>query len=146
MIMHTLCRLCVAIVLLAVPLAQAGPTVTSHPTAGDSSQAPPSAIAMRNGKWVNWGCFYNTYTGTNPYPSPITIDLTGGAPPCCTNGYALRVWVGGVYVADDFNNNSSYYKTGFISFIVPGNTSFTLVSYAYFYGPTSACMSAFVPQ
>ena len=97
------------------------------------------------GHWIYYGSFVGSATYYNPYPFDLKVNMWGGAPPCCTNGFSLQAYVNGYQVALDYNNSTSYSKMGFVHFIVPPYTSYIVYSSAYFYGSTQAYLYYYMP-
>lgn len=97
-----------------------------------------------NGQYSLIGSFTSQYNGSNSTPHTITIYVSGGASIVnksvksgnCTNTWALAGNVGGAQVANGLNNNVDWGKGGFISFQVPGNTSYSISSSP---NPTEGC-------
>lgn len=90
-----------------------------------------------NGQYADLGYITGQYNGYNGQPYTITVYATGGSPTVhrevgdggdCTNTYDLTGYSGGKYVAQAHDNNPGWAKAGFISFQVPANTSYSIVS------------------
>ena len=89
-----------------------------------------------NGRYVGIGGFVNQYNGFNSSSATITIYASGGASTVnkgindgnCSNTWALTGIAGGVQVANASDANVDWGKQGTISFQVPGNTSYSVIS------------------
>ncbi|MGG6107253.1 shufflon system plasmid conjugative transfer pilus tip adhesin PilV [Pantoea allii] len=122
-------------------------------------------LSCKDGKWVGMkstgqyadlGYITGQYNGYNGQPYTITVYATGGSPTVhrevgdggdCTNTYDLTGYSGGKYVAQAHDNNPGWAKMGFISFEVPANTSFSIVSNPLpEYGCSPGAFSGFIYQ
>ncbi|MEB6537292.1 shufflon system plasmid conjugative transfer pilus tip adhesin PilV [Pantoea stewartii] len=89
-----------------------------------------------NGQYADLGYITGQYNGYNGQPYTITVYATGGASTVhrqigdgdCSNTYDLVGYAGGKFVAQAHDNNTGWAKAGFISFQVPANTSYSIVS------------------
>ncbi|WP_324029790.1 shufflon system plasmid conjugative transfer pilus tip adhesin PilV [Pantoea sp. JZ2] len=92
--------------------------------------------AKSSGQYGDLGYITGQYNGYNGQPYTITVYATGGASTVhrqigdgdCSNTYDLVGYAGGKFVAQAHDNNTGWAKAGFISFQVPANTSYSIVS------------------
>ncbi|QAB32648.1 shufflon system plasmid conjugative transfer pilus tip adhesin PilV [Pantoea ananatis] len=89
-----------------------------------------------NGQYNGIGYFTGQYNGYNSSSYTLTVYATGGQSTVhkqindgdCSNTMDLQGWAGGVPVASMTNNNVGWAKSGFITFQVPANTGYQVVS------------------
>ncbi|MCX8957035.1 shufflon system plasmid conjugative transfer pilus tip adhesin PilV [Erwinia psidii] len=89
-----------------------------------------------NGQYSGLGGFTGQYNGFNNTAHTITIYATGGVSTVnkgissgnCSNTWALAGYAGGVGVVNAADSNVEWAKQGAISFQVPGNTAYTVIS------------------
>lgn len=89
-----------------------------------------------DGKYTSVGSFTGQYNGINSTSHTITVYASGGNSTvsksvkdgACVNSWALAGYAGGIQVANAVDNNVDWAKVGFISFQVPGNTGYTIIS------------------
>lgn len=97
-----------------------------------------SGQSLTEGSYTNVGTFKGSFSGTNNTGKQYRLYVTGGNPPGkkinygdadnCVNTYSLIAEVGGMYIARDFNGNSTWQKSGAITFEVPNGSAFSVVS------------------
>lgn len=89
------------------------------------------------GRYTGAGHYVNQYDGHNQTSHTITVYASGGTSVVpkevgsggsCRNAWALAGYVGDALVANAFDNNTDWAKSGFLSFQVPGNTGYRIVS------------------
>lgn len=93
--------------------------------------------AKSNGRYVWIGSFTSQYNGYNAGNATYTVYAVGGNSTVyrdlgdgqgCTNTWAMTASIGGVVAAAASDNNPAWAKSGTISFQVPANTGYTIVS------------------
>ena len=102
-----------------------------------------AVLACQSGIWkgasspASYVYTSQTYAGSaslvNTYGKNLFVAASGGYqnPYCGNNNYDLNAYVDGVWIASSTNNNQSYAKSGFLSFIVPPGSSYTVTSAPY---------------
>lgn len=123
-----------------------------------SHAASGGILSCENNKWVapgkktgnyfDLGGHISTFSGTNASDSTLIVSVYGGTSTVnrsvnkdgnsgsCLNTWSLNATVNGFTVASASNNNPMWAKNGFISFPVPANSSYNIVSDP---NPTSGC-------
>ncbi|RBB97365.1 shufflon system plasmid conjugative transfer pilus tip adhesin PilV [Pseudomonas sp. MWU12-2115] len=104
--------------------------------------------SVGKGKLVNAGFYMGTVTRTNPTSSPMLVTAFGGygVGGTCTNVYQMTaaVWDGAwVVVGDTQQTYNLGVKSTFLSFMVPGGSSYTVSSAPYLCGQGQISLSEF---
>lgn len=99
-----------------------------------------------DGTYTYVGNYMSSMSATTGAKAQI-IQVQGGNAVVCaedgTNRYYLAGYVNGAQVAVAVDNNPSWYKTGYISFGVPANSTYTIISSPYSCGPGVFTVFAF---
>ena len=68
----------------------------------------------------------------NTYGRALYVMVSGGVGNLCgNNSYHIKAVINGIAVANASNSNTSYYKEGFMSFLVPIGGTYRVISSPY---------------
>lgn len=107
-----------------------------------------TTAGKKSGNYFDLGGHTYSYSGTNASDSTLLINVYGGISTvnksvnqggntgACVNTWSLYATVNGFTVVSASNNNPMWAKSGFISFPVPANGNYSIVSDP---NPTSGC-------